>query len=276
MTAYVDLQINLAAPTQAMNAAAKRALAYASHALSIESTRPLGGVALPSTVFGFTIDPVADDPDLSRQAYESWVLAAVFRDLIETTGDVLERAREILVACELARERVIGSMGDLDTALADGATAFHEAGLPQKFTLLLNRFGFEVPEQYGEHLLSLNRARNCLVHRRGVVGRRDLHGEESLVLSWNRLELVAMNGDECRPIELGAVLNGPTDVGVRLVGASKKFALGQRVLLSTNELSEICQTFIFAGAQLHMAFIRIATAAGVKMAEIPSNLGDGV
>jgi len=71
---------------------------------------------------------------------------------------------------------------------------YRKKSFRKKFKELSEFFGV-VPFKES-YLLSLNRARNCLTHRRGIVGEDDfLHGESEFTIKWLALDMFIQEPD---------------------------------------------------------------------------------
>jgi len=87
---------------------------------------------------------------------------------------------------------------------------FHRRGLPYKLRFLSEEHGLSVSRELQEQVLSLNRARNCLVHRAGVVSaQHDANDSGKLRVFWRKSELIASGPAGERPVtESNPILAG--------------------------------------------------------------------
>jgi hypothetical protein len=138
---------------------------------------------------------------------------------------------------------------DWNKEIVAEAPKYDHLRLPDKLSYLERRYGFVRPELTA-HILSLNAARNCLTHRAGVVGTKDVKDptENGLTVRWRRLrgEIVEPSGAR-KPVTLGAFVEAGSQIEVGFEEVSKSFLLGSRVEFTSTEFADICLTFsIFA------------------------------
>jgi len=121
---------------------------------------------------------------------------------------------------------------------------FKHYGLKDKISHLNNDFDIKIPQS--NYLISINQARNCMTHRRGIVGSEDCIDSKELIVKWNGIDVYA----ETPSGEKISLLNIPKG-GVELPEGSKgieafperirNFTLGTLVNFSPRDLAEICR-----------------------------------
>jgi hypothetical protein len=151
---------------------------------------------------------------------------------------------------------------------------FEKAGLDQKLRDLEKDYG--VISKYKDGLLTLNRARNCLTHRRGIVGHDDLEkGESHLVVKWYGFDGIVSDASGNTKI-LQPVLPRMTISEVKLivVERSKSFKLGEVIAFSTHDLAEICSNYWNETNALHAAVLEFARSKSTSISQ--NNLGNSV
>lgn len=193
--------------------------------------------------FRFGNAPPWASRDDARSDYQDWVYGNGLRDVLESVGIFLEEIRQVFALWSLgdrqrAGEQLTGNIWN--TELEDAARRFHRLGLPDKVDLLRSRFGSDVDPVLNQHVLSANNARNCLVHRRGLVSERDLNRENALFVSWRRLSVILQDEDGERPLILGETLERDSTVVAKVEDTVKQFGLGERVVFTATEFAEIC------------------------------------
>jgi hypothetical protein len=136
-----------------------------------------------------------------------------------------------------------------------GSEKFDRLTLPGKVERL-QRLGLEPPTFTG-HILSLNAARNCLTHRAGIVGPKDLRSptDAGLEVTWTRLAITASDGKQVREIGPGSVVEAGEMVHLEVTPTSGMFALGERVTFNEDQFREIAQTFILYAQQVGGAIL---------------------
>jgi len=95
-----------------------------------------------------------------KNEFRIWVEGNGLRELIETFAIFLDRLHDACSFFRAARDKIN------ITSLGKRRDSFQRAGFPSKLKTLRSRFS--VSPKYPDYLLSLNRTRNCLTHRRGM------------------------------------------------------------------------------------------------------------
>jgi len=179
----------------------------------------------------------------ARADYENWVYGNGLRDVIESVSTFLESVREVLALWALGDRQKSGESLTGATWVAemqDAAKRFHRLGFPDKVEALRVAFDTSVDAVLNEHVLSVNVARNCLVHRRGVVSERDLNRDNALVVAWRRIAVILQDEDGEHQLVLGKTLEKEARVVLRIEDSSKEFKLGERVVFTGVEFAEVC------------------------------------
>jgi hypothetical protein len=107
-----------------------------------------------------------------RPETSTWIVACAFRDWIEETAGFLEATRRTCAAVLLSDEGVVTSDRFLEV-VEEPRIRFDRRNVPDKMTELRRLYGADILDHRAEMILTLNQARNCLVHRLGVVSDRD-------------------------------------------------------------------------------------------------------
>jgi hypothetical protein len=123
------------------------------------------------------------------------------------------------------------------------AKKFHHLGFPDKLEHIKGAHNIELNDKFAEQLLSINAARNCLVHRRGIVSDPDITGNNQLQVKWTRLQLVLTNEDGEKELVFGELVEKESWVGMRSIGEMKAFNLGDAIDFSAKEFSDVTWTF---------------------------------
>jgi hypothetical protein len=240
------------------------------------------------------------DSDTLRSKFRRWILAAGVRDAVESFSMVLEDARQILAAwsLSLAGERVPVELWN--TRFVEENHKFHRRGLPDKLDFLRREYSISLSKPKEEYLLSINRARNCLVHRGGIVAFPDLvanQGEISeairtrraasptepwtreqvkaallgagiepyLQVKWLRLKLFLQQGDDRTYIDLrqGPFKSTGGFLGMEVQLVERQFEVGEPLVVDSNEFSEIAWTLSNCARNLTEAIERRGRDLGV-------------
>lgn len=187
--------------------------------------------------------------DERRAIYKSWLLAKGFQDLARGVRETLEEA---LLYLEVLRWKP-GPM--TLTALETKRAKLHKRVLGFNFPQLMaevNR-GLTSRVAFEEEFLSMQRVRNCLEHRRGIIGVQDLDkGDSALTLRVPRPKIFYMrNGEqvEVRRDEPVDAQDGEPEVDIlcRLETRSVRYEMGQRIEFTATDFRQIAAAcYVFA------------------------------
>ncbi len=146
------------------------------------------------------------------------------------------------------------------------AAKFFRLGTTKRLDSLLSDFA--IAADYGADVMSVRRARNCLTYRLGTVGPEDIERDGHLTVRWHILELYGVNGDGSEFVpSLDAFPDQfpeSSSVSVRHAPRERRFALGERLVLSPAELKQVCYMFRLAIDQVRSSFIAYAGRMGVQ------------
>jgi hypothetical protein len=184
----------------------------------------------------------------TRPAFMAWILQSGFRDLTETMMIFLEEVRHVAVIYKFFPTRSTTVTGAEWNALIEDrseqrSASFNRLTLPDKLDRLRNEYFVELESDLERMFCGLNACRNCLVHRAGVVGDKDLDSAGSLTLTWRHLvvEIVGVDGS-VRELKLGDIAEGGEQVRLRQVDSTKKFNKGDRLAFTAQEFADFCWT----------------------------------
>jgi hypothetical protein len=219
------------------------------HLLDMLAVSLLGAEAVDETRYEgfsvfFSVSP-AGNQRLSRDAAAAeaanWHLRTAFRDAIEATGLFLDEARVVAAVYRAASASTL-TVGSFNEIKGPEAARFHRLGLPDKLVAL--RSEFNISPDLAPQLISINAVRNCLVHRLGIVGDKDVSGDGVLALRWRVLALKAQSADGKQEIDIDSqnpVVDSGWSVVLRAIDRSRDFKRGERIELP---YEEIVQTFM--------------------------------
>jgi hypothetical protein len=206
----------------------------------------------------------------AKEAARDWFALHCLRDAVEAISIFLEEARRCCALYSLSKRRHI-RWGELHQVERDAAR-FHREGLPKKFVELKESYG--VTSDFIDHILSVNQARNCIVHRDGVVSREDVDATDNLLtVRWLglRMDVVSPDGSttksihEPTPVEAGwsaTLVTSPT---------SKSFPIGSHVRFTHEELSGILLSHLGCVNTLTESVQHFAEGLGVPFLTAPES-----
>jgi hypothetical protein len=183
-------------------------------------------------------------PDITaadrRAMFENWIFSKGFQDLMRGVRTSLEQAYVFL---ELATRP---QKAKSDTTLAEFFAPVKRRAAALNFGQLLVQVNtkLKTPLNFVDAYNSLQRARNCLEHRNGIVGDVDARGGDVMVLSFPRVKNFYLRHGEEIELEPGHVVDardGAAEVQIfmRIDVRERHFAKSQRLSLSLTDFNEI-------------------------------------
>ena len=190
--------------------------------------------------------------DERRAMYENWFLAKGFQDLARGIRESLEEAALYLAL--ISSPRKIATSATLEEALDTIRKPFSRLHFPKLLERVNSRL--TAPLEFEREFLSIQKVRNCLEHRAGIVRKQDLDEDgTALTLIFPRMKIFYMRGDE--EIEIARdervdARDGQPEVQIlgRLVTRSKTYQLRERVTFTVGEFSEIAMACAFFAREL--------------------------
>ncbi len=191
-----------------------------------------------------------------------WLLTSFLTDSINSTGVFLDECRKICALFRLSGKGKVSGQ-ELNNIFQQEWKKYHELGFPAKFKHLRDEFTVETP--FEGHFLSLNQARNCLVHRKGIVSNKDINENGKLVIKWRIMELVVTSpdGKEEVVIESPRIIESGGSLGYRLRDRERDFEVGQKITLELTELYQNIITLYSFATELVKSIESYGKAQGV-------------
>ncbi|WP_442579606.1 hypothetical protein ACSBOB_29650 [Mesorhizobium sp. ASY16-5R] len=195
---------------------------------------------------GYRFDPIPGSADEITNTLQNWVLGKGFQDL---TRGIRETLEEAMLYLDVFR----WGGGKTTMAAYEAMVASHRANAQKlNFPVLLAEVnkGLTQPMTFAEEFSSLQKARNCLEHRTGVVGPKDVDPVTGmLTLSFPRIRVFYKRGGEEVELALGEILDthevddetAATGTSLYLGRATRlrQYALGEKLLVSPPDFYEI-------------------------------------
>ena len=190
--------------------------------------------------------------DQRRVMYENWLFAAGFQTLVRGVHESLELAAVVSqLLTGPVRVRSSTTMGEVINSLRKPVSKLRFPDLFAKVNAMLVS-----PLDFEREILSMQKVRNCLEHRAGIVKEEDIDkGGTALTLSFPRWKFFYMRGSEEIELAQGERLDagdGKPEVDIlgRLVPRSRSYRLGERITFTASEFSEIAMACSYFGNEL--------------------------
>ena len=233
----VHVSLNLAALLLFADEALKETVQFVAFGLAAGELADPDDIRLPGTLIAIGQDQQLSIPTL-RSEYGNWLVGLCLRRYVEVHNTFFEKVGVIARMVEFQREPFYYDSKEI-------GQAFNNMGLPDKLDRIGQALDVAVNSELRLQVESINRARNCFEHRRGIVQARDLHGMNSLVVSWSGTDAVriSVSGTETPVLELPAVIGPGERFEVRWKERAKSFHLGEQLRFSAGDVSEMGLTF---------------------------------
>ena len=181
--------------------------------------------------------------------FRTWLLTRAFEDFIKAVFAALQEAYlycEVMAGPPITLTSQDKVKAWLETMKADAL----------KFNLptLMNRVSSRLKSSLDvrDHILSINKVRNCLEHRHGIIRQKDINdsAKNALVMKWRRMKVFYEKDGKEIEVRLGAEIQGPAKVMFRFEDTTKFFKLGERIQLSVDEFNEVMLTCSLLGQEI--------------------------
>jgi hypothetical protein len=199
-----------------------------------------------------------------KNEFKTWIEGNGFRELVESFLSFLDRVHEAAYMIKSS------STGIKVSELQERQITYEKQGLPNKLNLLNSEFA--IAPKHPEYIKSLNKARNCLTHRRGTVGVEDLIDGKCCIVKWLGADLFIETSSGERHLLEDCIKNKKsfpeeTTVMMQMVEREKRFNLGCQIILSTRDLAEVCWFFQRESASTIEATIEYARSCGIEISD---------
>ena len=205
-----------------------------------------------------------------KREFGMWVVSNGLRELIETWDVFLDQLYYAAVYTDYWQQSQETAKLSPEPFMKR-ATAFAREGTREKLERLQKQFGITL--QYQAEIESIKKARNCLTHRMGTVGPKDVEPGTSLTVRWRSPELFGINedGTEFVPPLDSFPIHFPmgSPVKFRNVNRAKVVSLGDRLKFLPAEVKELCYTFRIAVDDAREAFTGLVLRSGGTIALPP-------
>jgi hypothetical protein len=250
----VSLTVNLGLMVGVLQTSLQRVIDLVSFGMqAAANARDIDRLELPGVNFHMILAGNRKlDVEHAREEFQKWIVGAGLRECAEAINPLLEEARN---ACAVYRFAGSGptilKVGELKDKLFGAQKKFHRDGLPDKIETLKKEYDPGIIPELTDHILSINKARNCLVHRRGIITKMDFNTADSLFVRWKKMELIARDEEGNEEVfEIPFTTKGDTTISMKISDTSRIFRLGEAIIFSPRDFSSMCTTFFFFAQQL--------------------------
>ena len=198
-----------------------------------------------------------------KEEFQTWIIGNGLRELLEHYALCLDKIHETALFIYLQK-------GMASAAEADKANEKfrRRLGVPDKLEALNERFLIALNDS--PHVVRLYEARNCLVHDLGIILPRRCAADGSFALTWRTLDIFAKGKDSKAEVPAFSLIGMTTEEEMliygRMIVRERKFAEGEKLLLSQQDLWEICFFFkSFVIPETINSLVRFLEAIGIPV-----------
>ncbi len=209
----------------------------------------------------------------------NWILRAGMRDSVEAVnGFLVDLRQQCATAALISKSGGRVQWSEFQQAYERETEKFSKLGLPKKIrddkTALKDCFGVSVDEKFINTVISLNDARNCLVHRAGRVQQADINDPalQKLVVTWFGCDLRGHSERGVRKLIVGESRTEADEVvEFDMLGQRRReFALNEPVVFTAQEFSEIFLTFYYFGLETTKSAEQYFRSLGLLQNTLPA------
>lgn len=178
-------------------------------------------------------------PEEKMLLYQNWILSKGLQEYARSVRQSLEEAYLYTQTIKAFENGALPeSNGDVRKFLDKIRRSASSKKFPDLMSIVNKELLFSL--KFEEEFLSIQKIRNCLEHRDGVVGDKDVApGGGALLLTFPRLGLfVEENGNQ---VEIGPGYHVEKDqmIAVRLMVDRREYEVGSKITLSVNEVAAV-------------------------------------
>lgn len=187
----------------------------------------------------FTHQPVMQmDFEKSQINFKNWILKKGFEDLISSLTELMISFSYIIDLNRKILENPVQTIEGLQKLIYEKDKVnkkLHFPGLIKKVEKSLKS-----PLNYKSEILSLNKVRNCLVHRNGTVEPQDFNVESGIELKWWYYNIEIQKGNKTKELKRFDVIYSSNDsLKITPVPKTKYFIEGELININYQEFFEL-------------------------------------
>jgi len=208
----------------------------------------------------------------ARAEAQDWLLRGFLRDAIEATGLFLDECLQVCEVFPLAAKGTAKAV-DVHWVFNDLPRTNHKLHFPQKLEKLERQFG--VTTRFNANVLSLNKARTCVVHRLGLVSPLDVDDTGTLKVTFQHAKFVARGqetGQEFVIDRPGIVTTEDSMLELHFVDSERQFQVGDRIRLQAHELYDTIITLWRFGLTAAQALEVYGKSLGIQFQQVASEV----
>jgi len=191
------------------------------------------------------------EPDpfiVQKDKYVNWIIGKGFEELVNGLAMTLVEAYRYVSIYEMFKgttAKVVTTLEEINTKF----DALREHSARQSFPALLDKIRpfLTAPLIYEGHIKTLNKARICLVHRKGKVSPEDMNTQSTLLIKWVKYFLFFDYSDGEVEVTPGHITKESVSIKMRIKEEIKEYRNGETIIITHKEFQEFittCHLFI--------------------------------
>ncbi|MBL8576130.1 MAG: hypothetical protein JNK47_02805 [Mesorhizobium sp.] len=240
MTGKAELKVNFDAMRRIVDLAVRRAVTFMGIGVNAGLAEPpISHLLQGGMQFKVVPDELTESQhqDVARE-FTSWIIANAFRELAESFSVFLV---EIFKAAYVLQNEPVSH-----ATWSKAVSRFSREGVGKQLSVVSIMLGIE--ETFTPTFVALNQARNCLAHRRGVVGLPDATEGGKFVMRWRAFAVTLEDG---RDLSLALrdtapiIIEKDQSISMGMTDREKAFVVGEGIRLDRHDLAEIAMAVHF-------------------------------
>lgn len=181
-------------------------------------------------------------PDAERRAeYRNWLVAKGFQEYARGVRATLEEAYFYNALIVRARDSNPGTTNDWDAFQVE-MNKIRTKGGNLGFPALMREVSKNLtsPLNFENEFLSLQKVRNCIEHRQGMVGLEDVDEKtNTLKLSFPRLKITTESEGKETEIGIGSFVEKDSVLKIQFASELREFKLAEKVIITAQDFADI-------------------------------------
>lgn len=178
-----------------------------------------------------------DQTEAERKTeYTNWILVRGFLELARGTKASLEEAMLFIEASKMVGRRM--TVGEFNGEIEAARKRANKRNFEQLLKMVNE--GLREPTSFDAEFTSMQKVRNILEHRNGIVGVQDMNGKETLDLVLPRIGVfLAVDGEHVEVQQSKQFVKKDTEILIKRASRTKQFVLGDRITFTAAEFNEM-------------------------------------
>ena len=190
------------------------------------------------TFFQMKIGPDSDFVT-QKNNYKDWLYKKGFEELTEGIKLSLVEAYFYVAIIEFVhKQKDVITLSDLQ----DTINYIRKKASKQSLPGLLEKINKHLtsPLNWENQIISINNARNCLVHRKGIVTGLDINDKENnnLLIEWVRFKIYYEHNEKEIELHKNQIVQGPAGIKLKSEIKQKRFSIKEKLHFDYKEFNE--------------------------------------